>query len=60
MESPLEWIPYFHFNISQSGNWVVCATDNHPVGIDIEQIQPIDFQIVNSYFSKKEIQDFRE
>lgn len=35
------------FNISHSGNIVVCAVDNMPVGIDVEQIRPIDMNVVN-------------
>lgn len=31
-----------HFNISHSGDWLVCAVDIQPVGIDIEKIYPID------------------
>lgn len=33
------------FNISHSGDMVVCAVDSHPVGIDIEKIRPIDLSI---------------
>lgn len=33
------------FNISHSGDMVVCAVDDKPVGIDIEQIRPIDLTI---------------
>lgn len=44
----------FHFNISHAGHWVVCALDSHPVGIDVEVIKPIDFKIVESFFSKDE------
>ncbi|MGM1567741.1 MULTISPECIES: 4'-phosphopantetheinyl transferase family protein [Bacillus cereus group] len=47
--------PSFHFNISHSGEWVVCAIDHHaPVGIDIEQIKPIDFEIAKCFFSDDE------
>jgi 4'-phosphopantetheinyl transferase len=47
--------PYgLHFNISHSGNWVVCAVDNNPVGIDVEIIKPIDFEIAERFFSKEE------
>lgn len=53
-------LPSFHFNVSHSGNWVVCATDNQPIGIDIEEIQPIDFQIAYSFFSRTEIEDIEE
>lgn len=46
--------PDFHFNISHSGNWVVGAVDRHPVGIDVEQIAPIDLDISKNYFSPDE------
>lgn len=35
------------FNISHSGNIVVCAVSSIPIGIDIEQIRPIDIKVVN-------------
>lgn len=44
----------FHFNISHSGEWVVCAVSIFPVGIDIERIKSIDLQIAERYFSKEE------
>jgi 4'-phosphopantetheinyl transferase len=44
----------FHFNVSHSGNWVVCAIDNNPIGIDIEKIDKIDLNISNHFFSNKE------
>lgn len=53
-------LPSFHFNLSHSGHWVVCATDYQPVGVDIEQIHPIDYGIAYSYFSELEIQDLEE
>lgn len=43
-----------HFNISHSGDWVVCAIDNNPIGIDVESIKPIEFSIAESFFSKEE------
>lgn len=42
------------FNISHSGKWVACSIDNLPVGIDIEQIKPIDLGIAERFFSKEE------
>ena len=33
------------FNISHSGDMVVCAVDDKPVGIDIEKIRPIDLTV---------------
>lgn len=43
------------FNISHSGNMVVCAVDTNPVGIDIEQIRPIDLTIAKRIFSEQEL-----
>ncbi len=43
-----------HYNISHSGRWVVCSVDNCPVGIDIEQIKPIDMSIAERFFSEYE------
>lgn len=50
-------IPSFHFNLSHSGDWVVCAIDDVPVGIDIEEIKPIDLAIAKRFFSADEYED---
>ncbi|MDR0126231.1 MULTISPECIES: 4'-phosphopantetheinyl transferase family protein [Bacillus] len=50
-------IPSFHFNLSHSGDWVVCAVDDAPVGIDIEEMKPIDLTIAKRFFSNDEYQD---
>lgn len=47
----------FHFNLSHSGLWIVCAVDNMPIGIDIQKIKPVDFGISERYFSKEEHND---
>ncbi|SHK23025.1 4'-phosphopantetheinyl transferase family protein [Paramaledivibacter caminithermalis] len=45
----------FEFNISHSGDWVVCAIDESPIGIDIEKIQSINYlDIVERFFTKNE------
>lgn len=44
----------FQFNLSHSGIWVVAVVDNQPVGIDVEQIQPIDLDISRNYYSPDE------
>ncbi|MCR8644583.1 4'-phosphopantetheinyl transferase superfamily protein [Paenibacillus sp. N1-5-1-14] len=46
--------PDFHFNISHSGEWVVGAFDSAPIGVDVEQIQPIDLAIADRFFTKQE------
>jgi 4'-phosphopantetheinyl transferase len=47
-------IPSFHFNLSHSGRWIVCAVDSAPVGIDIEEIKPIEFELAKLMFSLEE------
>ncbi|MDL2246771.1 4'-phosphopantetheinyl transferase superfamily protein [Methanobrevibacter sp. OttesenSCG-928-K11] len=42
------------FNISHSFNYVACGISNKPIGVDIEYIKPIDFEITNMFFFKKE------
>lgn len=49
--------PLVSFNISHSGNWVVCMIDDHPVGIDIERIHSIDPYVAKRFFSKDEFED---
>ncbi|MFS0655877.1 4'-phosphopantetheinyl transferase family protein [Bacillus sp. 179-C3.3 HS] len=50
-------IDSFHFNLSHSGDWVVCAVDAAPVGIDIEEMKPIDLAIAKRFFSPDEYAD---
>jgi 4'-phosphopantetheinyl transferase len=44
----------FEFNISHSGKWVVCAIHNNPIGVDIERVLPIDFDIARRFFTESE------
>lgn len=43
------------FNISHSGNIVVCAVDDKPIGIDIEQIRPVELKIAKRIYTKSEL-----
>lgn len=43
------------FNISHSGDMVVCAVDDKPVGIDIEQIRPIDLTVAKRICTDEEL-----
>ncbi len=45
-----------HYNVSHSGDWIVIAIANTPVGIDVEQLVPaFDYRdIVTEYFSPEE------
>ncbi|MGE5530334.1 MAG: 4'-phosphopantetheinyl transferase family protein [Patescibacteria group bacterium] len=42
------------FNISHAGDWVVCALDHDPVGIDVENIKPFNPGIAERFFSPEE------
>lgn len=44
----------FHFNVSHSGDWIVCAFDDKPVGVDVEEICLINLDIAKSIYSTKE------
>lgn len=43
------------FNVSHSGDWVVCAVDDRPVGIDVERIRPIDLKVAKRMFTEEEL-----
>lgn len=47
----------FHFNLSHSGLWVAGAVHNMPIGIDIEKIKQMDFDIAKRFFSEEEYRD---
>ncbi|NMB34027.1 MAG: 4'-phosphopantetheinyl transferase superfamily protein [Clostridium sp.] len=47
----------FHFNLSHSGDFAVCAISNKTIGIDIEKVQDMDFSIAKRFFSQSETQD---
>jgi len=46
--------PTFHYNITHSGDWVLCAISDSDVGIDIEKMIPLDLQIAVHYFTELE------
>lgn len=43
------------FNISHSGDMVVCVVDEKPVGIDIEKIRPIDLNLAKHICTDEEL-----
>lgn len=45
-----EW----YFNLSHSGKWVVCAVNNRPVGIDVEEMNIMCIDIANRFFTTHE------
>ena len=46
--------PRIHFNRSDSGAFVVCAVDQQPIGVDIEQILPVDMAMADIVFTDLE------
>lgn len=46
------------FNISHSGCWVAAIFHRDPVGVDIERIAPIDYDIARTCFSADEYESF--
>jgi len=51
----LRFYQNIHFNISHSGEWVVCAFSALPVGIDVEKIRKVNFNIAKRFFSEEEV-----
>ena len=51
----LQYSPAIYHNISHSGDWVVMALDDFSIGIDIEEIKPVDYEIAKRFFSKEEV-----
>ena len=49
--------PDLHFNISHAGDWIVSAHHHLPIGIDVEQIRPIDLSIAQRFFTSSEYKD---
>lgn len=46
-----------HYNISHSGNYVVCAVASSEIGIDVERIRKVNLRIAERFFSSSEIHD---
>ncbi|MCM3339753.1 4'-phosphopantetheinyl transferase superfamily protein [Paenibacillus sp. MER TA 81-3] len=46
--------PDYHYNVSHSGDWVACAVADLPLGVDIEQIRPIELSIAERFFAASE------
>ena len=49
-----------HFNVSHSGEKVVGAICDVPVGVDVEEIKPVDLAMMYDFFNEQEIVDILE
>lgn len=45
-----------HFNISHSGDMVVCVIDDNPVGIDVEKVRHINLSVVKRVCTEMELE----
>lgn len=50
----------FHFSLSHSGHWVVCAVDQNPIGIDVQLIEPVDNNLAKYSLTPAEYDAFLE
>jgi 4'-phosphopantetheinyl transferase len=46
--------PNLHYNISHSGEWVVAAFSELPVGVDIEKVKKANLTVADRFFSTEE------
>ncbi|OBZ19616.1 hypothetical protein A8L34_06520 [Bacillus sp. FJAT-27264] len=53
----LEGKESFSFNVSHSGKWVSVIYGTGRLGVDIEEIRPIDLTIAERFFSDEEYED---
>lgn len=49
-----------HFNISHSGDLVVCAVSDRPVGIDVEKIRPVRSKLTGKVCTPEELRYIQE
>ena len=50
----LKGIDDFHYSLSHSGNWIVCAVDKRPLGVDIQQMNPWKMNIAERFYAESE------
>lgn len=48
--------PDFHFNLSHSGLWAVCAVADDPVGVDIQQERPVSSKLSRKFTAAEQRQ----
>jgi len=51
--------PGIHFNFSHCPKAAACAVSDRPVGIDVEEIVPVDWEVARSVLSDAELADVR-
>ena len=49
-----------YFNVSHSGDWVVCVVSDKQCGIDVEKISDIDIKVAERFFTQSEYAILKE
>lgn len=53
--------PEWHFSLSHSGNWAVCALSDAPIGVDVEQYRDKEFlSLADRFFTREEYERLRQ
>lgn len=52
----LENYPDFHYSLSHSGDWVVCAVDMTPLGVDIQMMENTKLTLAKRFYHPEEYQ----
>ncbi len=53
--------PEWHFSLSHSGEWAVCALSDSPIGVDVEQCRAKDYMaLAQRFFSPTEQEQLRQ
>ncbi len=44
----------FHYGLSHSGEWVICAADTVPVGVDLQEMKPWKMTLAKRFYHERE------
>lgn len=53
-------MPAFHFNLSHSGEYAVCAVSQREVGVDIQKHKKYQLGLAERFFAEEEVRQLRE
>lgn len=56
----LKDFPNIYFNISHSGNIIVCSVNNQQLGIDVEKVKKFDFNIIDMFCNVNDINHLKD
>ncbi len=48
------------FNLSHSGEWTVLALSDSEVGVDIQQVKPVDMRLAKRFFGEEEVKKLQD